>query len=316
MRKALVVGIDEYPGHPLYGCVNDAKAIARVLAEHGDGGPNFSIRMLTAPSSAISKGILRNSIDQLFAGDSDICLLYFSGHGIVTSTGGCIVTPDAQKYDEGVAMDEILKLANYSPARDKVIMLDCCHSGALGNPAIAGSNLAVLSEGLSVLAASRDYESALEIGGKGVFTSLVVDALQGQAADLRGNVSIPGIYAFVDQALGPWDQRPIFKTNVAHFTSLRSLPPRVSFATLRKLCVYFPQPDAEYRLDPSYEITEVERAKAENVAIMKDLQEFLRVGLVVPVSEEHMYFAAMHSKSCKLTSLGYQYWRLVKEQRL
>ncbi len=29
-----------------------------------------------------------------------------------------------------------------------------------------------------------------------------------------------------------------------------------------------------------------------------------------------MYFAAMNSKTCKLTVLGFQYWRLVKEKRL
>ena len=27
--------------------------------------------------------------------------------------------------------------------------------------------------------------------------------------------------------------------------------------------------------------------------------------------EDHMYFAAMKSKSCALTSIGKQYWRLV-----
>ncbi len=32
---------------------------------------------------------------------------------------------------------------------------------------------------------------------------------------------------------------------------------------------------------------------------------------IVPVGEDHMYFAAMNSKSCALTSIGKQYWRLV-----
>lgn len=43
-------------------------------------------------------------------------------------------------------MDEILSLANQSKAKDKVILLDCCHSGALGTPTITGNNIALLSE--------------------------------------------------------------------------------------------------------------------------------------------------------------------------
>jgi hypothetical protein len=315
MRKALVVGINDYPNAPLRGCVNDANAVANIFGSHGDGSPNFGIKLITSPSETVSRPKLKAEIEALFSGDSDIALLYFSGHGIINSLGGYIVTTDFKKYDEGVSMDDILKYANQSKAKDKIIILDCCHSGAFGSPAITGSNVAQLSEGLSVLTASRDSESALEINGCGVFTALVVNALHGGAADLRGHITPGSIYAYVDQALGPWDQRPIFKTNVTRFTSLRTISPPVPLATLRKLTVYFPTPQDAHALDPSYEFTE-QKAKLENVAIMKDLQKFVSVGLVLPVDEEHMYFAAMNSKSCRLTALGFQYWRLVKEKRI
>ena len=258
---------------------------------------------------------MREAIEQLFSGESDMPLLYFSGHGFIKSTGGYLVTTDAKRYDEGVSMDEILALANQSKAKNKVIILDCCHSGALGQASATGNNIAQLSEGLSVLTASRDSESALEINGSGVFTSLVVDALKGGAADLRGNITPGSLYAYVDEALGAWDQRPIFKTNVSSFASLRTSPPKVPLATMRKIITYFSSPEAEHPLDPSYEDTD-SRAKENNVKIFKDLQKFQSVGLVVPVDEDFMYFAAMNSKSCKLTALGYQYWRLVHEKKL
>lgn len=315
MRKALIVGINDYAGAPLRGCVNDANAMASVLETHADGGPNFSVKLLTSPSDVVTRPELRSAIERLFAGECDVCLFYFSGHGAIKSTGGYIVTTDAKKYDEGVSMDEILVIANQSKAKDKVVLLDCCHSGALGSPAISGGQIAQVSEGLSVLTASRDSESALEINGKGVFTSLLVDALKGGASDLRGYITPGSIYAYVDQALGPWDQRPIFKTNVTRFTSLRSIAPPVSFDTLRKICVYFPAPEHEFALDPSYEFTDPQNIP-EHVAVFKDLQKFEGVGLVVPIGEEHMYFAAMNSKSCRLTALGFQYWRLAKEKRL
>ena len=315
MKKALIIGIDDYLSSPLNGCVNDANAIANTLETNGDGSPNFSVRLITSPNINITRSSLREAIDNLFSGMSDMALLYFSGHGFVKNTGGYLVTKDAAQYDEGVAMDEILNIANQSAARNKVIILDCCHSGALGTPSVTKNDLAQLSEGLSVLTASRDSESAMEINGSGVFTSLVVDALKGGAADLRGNITPSSLYAYVDEALGAWEQRPIFKTNVSSFSSLRSVPPKVSFEVMRKLTTYFEYPEAEHDLDPSYEDTE-ESAIEENVKIFKDLQKFQSVGLVVPVDEEFMYFAAINSKSCRLTALGYQYWRLVNEKKL
>jgi len=315
MRKALVVGINDYPNAPLRGCVNDANAIGSVFGTHGDGAPNFEIKLKTSPSETITRATLRAAIEALFSGDSDIALLYFSGHGFINSLGGYIVTTDFKKYDEGVSMDDILKLANQSKAKDKIIIPDCCHSGAFGSPTLTGTNVAQLSEGLSVLTASRDSESALEINGIGVFTALVVSALQGGAADLRGHITPGSIYAYVDQALAAWDQRPIFKTNVTRFTSLRTISPPVPYATLRKLTDYFLAPQDEHKLDPSYEFTDP-TADPLKVAILKDLQKFNSVGLVTPVGEEHMYFAAINSKSCRLTALGFQYWRLVKEKRL
>ena len=315
MRRALVVGINNYPGAPLQGCVNDAHAIASILERHGDGSPNFDVKLLIDPSFRVTRVALKESVNQLFAGECDIAFLYFSGHGMITSTGGHIVTADYEKYDEGISMDEILVLANKSRAKDKVIVFDCCHSGAFGSPAVSGANFAQLSEGMSVLTASRDSESALEVNGCGIFTSLVVDALHGGAADLRGHITPGSIYAYVDQALGAWDQRPIFKTNVTRFISLRTIPPPVPLEMLRKLCTYFKKPQDEYALDETYEYTSPHPDPA-HIAIFKHLQKFERVNLVVPVGEEHMYYAAMNSRACRLTALGYHYWRLVKDKKI
>ena len=165
----------------------------------------------------------------------------------------------------------------------------------------------------------------MEAGGHGIFTNLLIDALQGCAADITGNITPGSIYSYIDKALGPWDQRPVFKTNITQFTSLRKVTPKVPDEILRKLIEYFPAPDAQYSLDPSYEDTNAENiehklveplAKPDNVLKFKQLQKLHGAGLVVPVNTDHMYFAAMESKSCRLTALGYQYWRLVKDKRI
>ena len=48
MRKALIVGIDNYPSCPLSGCVNDATEMKSVLERNSDGSPNFSVKLMTS----------------------------------------------------------------------------------------------------------------------------------------------------------------------------------------------------------------------------------------------------------------------------
>ena len=321
MKKALSIGINSYPSSPLRGSINDASGLASIIETNGDGSPNFDVRLET---DVPTKSKLKTMIVELFSGINDTVLFYFSGHGFLNELGGYLVAPDHAKYDEGISMHEILLIVNKSKAKDKIVILDCCHSGAFGSPELE-NGASRIDEGVSILTASRDDEPSMEINGHGVFTNLLLDALQGGAADLRGHISPGGIYAYIDQALSAWEQRPVFKTNVTRFTSLRTINPQVPLNTLRKIIEYFPAPQEEYRLDPSYEDTNTKTvehnviepyAKAENVAAFKNLQKLQSVGLVIPVDAEYMYFAAMESKTCKLTSLGHHYWRLVKDKRI
>lgn len=322
MRKALIVGIDDYKNAPLHGCINDANMFCKIIEKNGDGSLNFDVM---SKNNIQTKSQLKGLICELFKGNDETALFYFSGHGFLDDVGGYIVTPDYQPHDFGVSMDEILTIANNSNVKNKIIILDCCHSGALGTPKITGDKAAYIGEGVSILTASKYDEPAVEKKGQGVFTSLLLDALNGGAADLRGHITPGSIYAYIDQALGSWDQRPVFKTNITRFTSLRTVLPAISIETLRKIISYFPTPVMEYKLNPSYEDTNAKvvehkivepYADIKNVHVFKDLQKLESVGLVIPVDEEHMYFAAMNSKSCKLTALGYHYWRLVKDKRI
>ncbi len=328
-RKALVVGINDYPGgNRLNGCVNDATEIAELLEMNQDGSPNFSVRLKT---DVMTKSELLADIHALFCeGDEDIALFYFSGHGSDLNSG-VIVTPDANDYDLGVSMGDLLRMANTSRHKNKIIILDCCYSGKFGITANSNSTEAVLGEGVTIITASRkdelSYEKNIgkdEISIRGVFTNLLIQALKGGAADVSGNITPASLYSFVDQSLGVWEQRPLFKTNISRFLPIRSIEPKVSKKILRKLKEYFKDMGDIFALDPSFEYTntpEVEHsyilpyADENNVAIFKDLQKFESVGLVEPVDEEHMYFAAMNSTGCRLTPLGQHYWKLSRDQR-
>jgi hypothetical protein len=108
MRRALLVGIDNYPSSPLSGCVNDANGLADLLVRHDDGSPNFECRRLLSPPETVDRPTLRRAITELFAGKADTALLFFAGHGTVNNLGGFLVTQDAHQYDEGVSMTDTL----------------------------------------------------------------------------------------------------------------------------------------------------------------------------------------------------------------
>ena len=315
MRRALVVGIDDYPWAPLAGCVADATAIADVIRTHADGSPNFACQMLTAPFETIDRALLRERIVALFGTPADIALLYFSGHGTENNLGGYLVTPDARRYDQGVAMSEILTLANLSRAAEVVIILDCCDSGALGQVPAIDNDRAILREGMTILAASRAAESAVEVDGRGLFTTLVCDALAGGASDPIGSVTVASVYAYVDQSLGAWEQRPLFKSHVSKLSPIRRNEPAVELAILRDLPTWFPHADSVFPLDPSYE-PEAEPRDAEHEGVFSHLQRCRAARLVEPEGEDHMYWAAMRSKGCRLTALGRHYWRLADGGRI
>lgn len=323
-NKALVVGINKYFGeNALNCCVNDAVKMEELLAENGDGSPNFSVM---SKLDIQNKKELKEALNSLFnEGEAEIVLFYFSGHGS-DSNGGYLVTPDYDENDFGISMSELLALANNSKSKNKVIILDCCYSGKLGEIEKSNSIDSVLAPGVTIMTASNREEVSLETDdGHGVFTNLLIEGLKGGAADISGNITPASLYSFVDQSLGPWEQRPLFKTNISSFLSIRKIEAKVPKKTLRKLKDYFLDYNSKFQLDPSFEYTNNPAIKHEiiepytnhqNVKIFKDLQLLESVGLVEPVGAEHMYFAAMENKQCKLTPLGIHYWNLAKNKKI
>ena len=324
MRKALVVGINYYEhSSPLYGCVDDAHAVKAVFSRHGHGSVNFDVQLFTGtgPTALVTRSQLKDNVERLFSDDCEIALFYFAGHGHIESTGGYLLTSESRRGDEGLSLTEVLALANRSKARNKIIILDSCHSGIAGTPPSTGNNT-ILSEGLTILTASTEDQYATEENGRGVFTSLLVDAMNGVSANLLGDVSPGGVYAYIDQSLGAWEQRPVFKTNVKSFVSLRKVQPSVQLSDIQRITEFFPMSGCEFPLDPTFEPEMKGRSEGmpdpipENTRKFAILQKFNRVNLVVPVDAPHMWNAAMGSKACKLTVLGEHYRRLVERGRI
>jgi uncharacterized caspase-like protein len=278
----------------------------------------------TSPSDHVDRDELRQAIGNLFSGDGEVSLFYFAGHGHIESTGGYLCTSDVKTGNDGVPLADIMIMANSSRIQNRVIVLDSCYSGVAGGSALQ-QTVAELKDGVTILTASTSEQYATEQDGSGVFTSLLVDALRGAAANLVGDVTPGGVYAHVDQSLGSWAQRPVFKTNVNRFISLRKVQPLLEAAELRRISEFFPATGSQYQLDPSYEperheswATSLQGIPAPNPdhnALFKILQKYNRVGLVVPEGAPHMWHAAMESKTVRLTALG-EHYRLLAAKEL
>nr|WP_200991914.1 caspase family protein [Rhizobium rhizogenes]QCL10613.1 caspase domain protein [Rhizobium rhizogenes] len=329
-RRALVIGIDDYPTSPLTGCVSDAVEVATLLETHGNGDPNFGIKTLTSDKNIVSRKVLREAVISLFQAEADMVLFYFAGHGLIDAetNGGFIVAQDGDEAAPGFALSELLELANSAHPKIKstVLILDSCSSGAFGEVSglASGGKLSVIGNGVTILTATHRSGTAREDDGHGVFTHLLSDGLRGSAADICGRVTPAALYTHVDQTLGEWEQRPVYKANVQTFVIIRKVPPKVALETLRRLPAYFPDTTATFKLDPSFEPNrgeETEKLKEipvidENYNIYRELQACNRHGLVMPVDREHMWDAAVYSTGCRLTATGAHYRRLAEMKRI
>jgi hypothetical protein len=313
MRKALFIGINNYQYvSPLSGCNNDAMAMASLLERHASGRPNFNNKVMTSAENQLTLSTMKQHIQNLFSGDCDVALLYFAGHGQF-DTGideGLLIPQDYEPGGEGIRISDILSWAtNATEIKNKIIILDCCQAGAAGAMRGLRAGTSVLGEGVTILTACKQHQSALETGGHGVFTGLLLQALHGGAANVLGKVTPGSVYSFVDNALGAWEQRPVFKTNVSQFVPLREVAPLIAEETLRKLKDWFPEASYVFPLDPSYEPTAIE-FDPDNGEIFSQLQKCNRHSLIEPVDAEHMYYAAINSTGCRLTALGAYYREL------
>ncbi len=331
IRKALLVGINYYQHvSSLKGCITDATKMAEILGHHADGSTNFSApKLLTSDSeqNLINRFNLKDSVRELYEDEADIALFYFSGHGYLEDIGGYLNTSECERGDDGFSLHELMYIIYNSPVKYKFIFLDCCHSGIIGdNP--KSSNLAEITNGTSILTASTADQSAFENqNGQpgGVFTNLLIDALEGSVANLVGDVTSGSIYAHIDRAFGPWSkQRPVFKTNVKTFVSLRKATPPISREILQSISKLFPQRNYKFPLDPAYEPERSEEQlkdaqipppDVEKNKVFAQLQQLRSVNLVQPegASQPHMWHAAMESKFCVLTPLGEHYRQLASD---
>ncbi len=139
-RRALLVGINDYPGMPLRGCVNDVKQMQALLGQHFDFADD-EVQVLL-DEDATAKGI-KAGLAWLAEGDGStdaVRVFHFSGHGTHKADENgdepdgrdeCLVPVDYRTA--GHLTDDVLKTYydRFPPEGNLSLVMDCCHSGSI-----------------------------------------------------------------------------------------------------------------------------------------------------------------------------------------
>jgi hypothetical protein len=319
-RTALIIGIDNYKTFPkLTSCVNDAYTMEKMLKRHANEDKNYDCVRVTSDDQEITTKVLRGMVKKTLsdARGSDV-ILYFSGHGAASETGGFLVSQHGEPDDLGFPMAELMRYANQSMASSVLLILDCCQSGELGNTDDSPYlNQVTLSEGVTILAASSPTQKAQPGMEHSLFTELVLSALEGGAADIRGMVSAASIYAYVEQNCTSWQQRPMYKSHAKQLNAIRKCEHSVEDSLLRELPTLFRKgPDEKFFMDPSYEETEKEVAVADHVAIFKKFKKLRNARMLTTQESKDLYYCALDSCWVQLTPVGQLYYKLAKKGQL
>jgi len=140
--RALLVGINDYPGQPLQGCVNDVRDMAKFLVDKC-GFDTGDIRLLV-DARATTQGI-KERLSWLVAdaGPGDRLLFHYSGHGTqfpvrdakgkVNAVHDSICPVDFDWTREHALIDDDLrKIIDKVPANTEFVFVsDSCNSGDL-----------------------------------------------------------------------------------------------------------------------------------------------------------------------------------------
>ena len=213
MRKiAFLVGNDTFPKDPsippLRFAQNDASEFGEILADKETCG--FETKLYLNKSSQEVLADLEKISGDLEPDDT--ILFYYAGHGRPRRDGQlCLVARDTTIESLGttsIRAHDVLAYLRESFARRRVLILDCCQSGAIGRAFSqfrgddVESSLAGLADsfGCYILTASTAIQLAeeREAEGHGIFTKALIDCLR---EPQKTSITVADLYSFADRRL-------------------------------------------------------------------------------------------------------------------
>ncbi|MET7981094.1 caspase family protein [Streptomyces mirabilis] len=232
-RLALLIATYDYQDtglRRLTAPAHDAEAFAAVLQDPNIAGFEVTT-LINEPHHRVGA-----AIGDLY-GDrrrDDLTLLYFTGHGLKDEDGRLyLATADTRRNNllfTSLPAEQIDQALSGCMSRQKVLILDCCYSGAFPAGRIAKADTAVHAlerfqgRGRTVLTASDATQYSFEgsqphgDAAQSVFTRYLVAGLRDGSADLDGDgdITLDELYSYVhDRVVDEMpQQRPKKQDNV------------------------------------------------------------------------------------------------------
>lgn len=217
---AVVIGINEYknPKLELKYAVADAKLFAETLKEVAR--PLFekvNIKLLTTKEETTKENLVRTLQTLQTLNPDDVFVFYVASHGtvddgeyfLITSNVGSLST--FRLKEDALTQTKLKELIANVPSTKKLIIIDTCNAGKLGE----ALQVAMLTRGMSeetaikilsravgstIISASTSLQEALEgYKGHGLFTYVLVEGMKGKAdMDKDGFIKTLEIATYVD----------------------------------------------------------------------------------------------------------------------
>jgi uncharacterized caspase-like protein len=199
---ALVVGINEFknPKLRLNYPVADAELFAETLGKGATGlFEKVNIKKLVTQEETTNENIIKELKTYQALNPDDLFVFYVASHGTVDDGEYFLITSNVgstrteKLRTDAISQTVFKELISNIPATKKLILLDTCNAGALGD----AIQVAMLTRGMSedtamkvlsravgstILSASTSIQEALEgYQGHGLFTFVLTEGLSGKA---------------------------------------------------------------------------------------------------------------------------------------
>ncbi|MGG2464417.1 caspase, EACC1-associated type [Streptomyces sp. RGM 3693] len=214
--RAVLIGVSAYQDPsfpPVPAAENSLSDMHRMLVDKDLGGwPGDQVIPVRNPVDCRRVMI---DLRRHAQGTTGVLLLYFVGHGTVTSNGELVLAVKDTSADEpditGLEYSKIRSILRESPARVKAVVLDCCYSGrAIDVLSGDQQHLADITDtrGTYTLTAADRTAHAGQAGTRTPFTEELLDLIT------AGIVGAPPVLTFAD--LYPLLRHRLISRNLPH----------------------------------------------------------------------------------------------------
>lgn len=180
--RAVFIGTGAYANlEDLPAVAENLKRLPEVLADPAFGWltPATFTTMLDAPNQLAIYDALATQARSA----TDTLLVYYSGHGALNRQNELHLCPATVRPDalspSALAYQDVRDIVSDSPARRRIVILDCCFSGRAITMSGADANPRLEIEGTYVLTATTSNRQALSPAGQRytAFTGALIDLL-------------------------------------------------------------------------------------------------------------------------------------------